>query len=169
MKAFIVGLLVGVIVGSGGLLYLQRERPAEFERARKDAVAVAGKARESVGIASQDVRTYLDAKLEVLGLQAVQIRREMIEKGRVIRRTARILREEVADSTADARITLEIKSKLLADPDLSALAISVSTADGVVTLSGTVTDPGRVGRAMVHAFETEGVREVVSTMRVTEE
>ncbi len=169
MKAFIVGLLVGVIAGSGGLLYLQRERPAEFARARKDAVATAGKARESVDTFSQDVRSYLDAKLEVLGLQAAQVRREMAEQGRVIRRTARVLQEQVADATADARITLAIKSKFVADPDLSALAISVNTADGIVTLSGTVTDPGRIGRAMVHAIETEGVREVVSTMQVREE
>lgn len=169
MKGFIYGLVVGVAVGAGGLLYLQRERSAELERARQEAVATAGKARESVSGVSRDLQAYLDAKLEVLELQAAQVQREMAEQGRVIRRKARSLGGEVADATADARITLAIKAKFAADPELSAFAISVSTADGVVTLGGTVGNPARVGRAMVHALETEGVSEVVSTMRVSAE
>lgn len=169
MKAFVVGLLVGILVGAGGLFFLQRERSKELARARDEAVAAAGKARDSIGAASQDVRSYLDAKLEVLGLQTEQIRRETLEQGRVIRRTARVLSQRAADAAEDARMTIEIKSKLVADPELSGLAISVSTTGGVVTLSGSVASPGRVGRAMVHALETEGVREVVSTMQVSAE
>lgn len=169
MKAFIIGLLVGLIAGAGGLLYLQRERPAQFSRTQQEAIDAAGKAQESIADTARDLQAYLDAKLDVLGLQAAQIRREMAGQGRVIRRTALVLTEQVADATADARITLAIKAKLAADSELSALAISVNTADGVVTLSGTVADPRRIGRAMVHAIETEGVHEVISTLQVSAE
>ncbi|MGQ9695827.1 MAG: BON domain-containing protein [Thermodesulfobacteriota bacterium] len=55
---------------------------------------------------------------------------------------------------------------LAADPDLSALSISVSTAAGRVTLSGTVGSPELIGKAVALALETEGVREVVSTLKV---
>ena len=54
----------------------------------------------------------------------------------------------------------------MADKDLSALSISVNTTSGIVTLSGTVSSPEHISKAMLLAMETEGVREVVSTLQV---
>ena len=48
----------------------------------------------------------------------------------------------------------------------SAVAISVSTTDGVVTLSGSASSPENIRRAMTLAYETDGVNQVVSTLLV---
>src|ERR1043166_5798969 len=72
----------------------------------------------------------------------------------------------IADATADARITTAIKGKLLANRELSALSISVNTTGGVVTLSGPVTSAEEVSKAILLAMETDGVREVISTLQI---
>ena len=151
MKTFIIGTLLGIIIGAGAVWYLQ-EREAGKLTTRQEAMA--------------DAKRFVDAKLEALDLQTEKIQAELAETGRVVRRKARVLGERVADTAADTRTTAAIKAKLAADPDLSALAISVSTTDGVVTLSGKVSSPRMVGRAMLIALETERVREVISTLQV---
>ena len=153
MKTLIIGILLGIIIGAGAVWYLQQRVPS-----------VLGASQESVA----DARRFMDAKLEALDLQAERIRAELAETGRVVRRNARVLGERVADAAADARTTAAIKTKLAADPDLSALAISVSTTDGIVTLSGKVSSPTMVGRAMLIALETERVREVVATLQIAQ-
>ncbi|HEX3987877.1 MAG TPA: BON domain-containing protein, partial [Verrucomicrobiae bacterium] len=72
----------------------------------------------------------------------------------------------ISDAAADARITAAIKAKLVGDPDLSAVAISVSTTDGCVTLSGSASSPDNIRKAMTLAYNTEGVNQVVSTLLV---
>ena len=72
----------------------------------------------------------------------------------------------IADATADARMTAAIKGKLVATRDLSALSISVNTTGGVVTLSGTVPAPEDISKAMLLAMDTDGVTEVISTLQV---
>ena len=158
MRTFVIGLLMGVIIGGSGFWVLQQKQSGKLEKTREQAAAVA-----------QDVRKLMDAKLEVLELQAYKVQKEMAEKGRVVRRKASALGERVADAAADTRITTVIKTKMATDPDLSALAISVSTTDGVVTLSGKVAKPELVGQAMLLALETDGVREVVSALQVSKE
>ena len=54
----------------------------------------------------------------------------------------------------------------MASRDLSALNISVNTTEGVVTMSGTVQAPEDISKAMLLAMETDGVREVISTLQV---
>lgn len=158
MRAFLIGFLLGVIIGGGGLWFLQHEKSGELVTTTEQAAT-----------AARDVKKLIDAKLEVLELQADRIQKEMSEKGRVVRRKASELGERVADAAADVRTTTVIKAKLASDADLSALAISVSTTDGVVTLSGKVAEPELVGKAMLLALETEGVSQVVSTLQVSRE
>ena len=50
--------------------------------------------------------------------------------------------------------------------ELSALSISVNTTAGVVTLSGFVNSTEDISKAMLLALETDGVREVISTLQV---
>ena len=73
--------------------------------------------------------------------------------------------EAVKDVAVDARITATIKARLLKEPQLSAWDISVSTTDGRVTLAGSVSSHDLIGRAILLAYETDGVREVVSTLQ----
>ena len=72
----------------------------------------------------------------------------------------------MADVAADARIITAIKAKYAGDPDLSVWKISVSCDQGHVTLSGTVSAEADIGKAVALALETDGVRDVTSTLAV---
>jgi len=121
---------------------------------------------QQVGATGAGVRDALQDKLQVLHLRADDIQDELARTGQIVRRAARDLGQAVADATADARITAAIKARYLADARLSALRISVNCTAGRVTLSGTVSAAEDISRAMLLAMETDGVREVVSTLQV---
>jgi len=63
----------------------------------------------------------------------------------------------------DSWITTKVKSKLLADGDVSGLDVSVKTRDNVVYLSGEAESQAQVTRATQLARETEGVTRVDAT------
>jgi len=155
MKSFLIGMLLGVVVGGGGLWFLQQRQTGDWPQTRPAA--------------AQDMKQLMNARLEVLELQADKVRKELTETGRVVRRNARAWGVKVADAAADARITAVIKTKLAAAPDLSAMSISVSTTNGIVTLSGKVASPELVGEAMMLALQTDEVQEVISTLQVIRE
>jgi osmotically-inducible protein OsmY len=71
----------------------------------------------------------------------------------------------LANAAADARIVAAIKAKYAADPDLSVWKISVSSDQGHVTLSGTVSAEENIGKA-VAGLEAVGVRDVTFTLPV---
>jgi hyperosmotically inducible protein len=60
----------------------------------------------------------------------------------------------------DGLITTKVKASLVADPQVSALAIDVDTANGVVTLTGVVDGEPQRQRAIQLAQGTEGVKRV---------
>src|SRR5258708_10391015 len=64
----------------------------------------------------------------------------------------------------DATITTRVKTVLLNDPQVAATKIDVSTAGGIVTLSGTVKSKADETRALELAPQVTGVREVTSTL-----
>ena len=72
----------------------------------------------------------------------------------------------VGDTIDDATITTRVKTALLNDPDVGALRIDVSTAAGVVTLSGAVKSPAEADRAVQIAHNIKGVKDVKSTLQV---
>ena len=123
-------------------------------------------AEEKVSDAAKSARDAVQDELRVLDLRSEDIKDELARSGQVVRRKAREAGQVIADATADARITAAIKTKLVASRDLSALNISVNTTAGVVTLSGPVSSPEHISKAMLIAMETEGVREVISTLQV---
>lgn len=155
MKVFF-GLVVGMAIGAAAFWYFT----AEQGRSRTQGTGTQ---------AESPVRSTRDAvqdKLRDLGLRSEDIKDELARTGQVVRRKAREAGQAIADATADARTTAAIKGKLLADPDLSAVSISVNTTAGVVTLSGSVSSPEHIGKAVLLAMEADGVREVVSTLQV---
>ncbi len=157
MKSFIIALLLGIIIGAGTLWYFSSDpKPPVLQKIEERAGTEVGKAREA-----------LAAKLEMLELRAEDITRELAERGRVVRRKARDMGEAAADLAMDARTTATIKAKYAADTELSVFTLSVATTGGRVTLSGTVASPELIGKAMVLALETDGVREVISTIQVS--
>ena len=69
----------------------------------------------------------------------------------------------------DPGVTTAVKSKLAADDTVKAYQINVDTADGVVTLSGTVETQAEKNQAMSLARQTNGVRDVVDQIAVNPE
>lgn len=63
-------------------------------------------------------------------------------------------------AVANASLTAKIKSKMALDDTVKAAAINVDTANGVVTLTGTVRSEAERSRAVQLARETQGVRSV---------
>lgn len=114
-----------------------------------------------------DSRDAARDKLRLLHLRSEDIKDELARTGRVVRRKAGKAGQAVTDATADARITAAIKTKLVADHDLSTFNVSAYTTAGVVTFKGTVSSPEQIGKAMLLAMETAGVREVISELGAT--
>ena len=151
-----MALIVGLAIGAGVVWYFQSGR----NNSRVQAAAnQAQNAARSAGDAIQQ-------KLRVLDLRPQDVKDELGRTGQVVRRKAKEAGEAIADATADARITAAIKGKLVASRELSALSISVNTTGGIVTLSGSVPSADAISKAMLLAMETDGVKEVISTLQV---
>ena len=152
----IFALLVGFGVGAAAFWFYQEHRKGA------KAHPVAARIENSASSAGQAIQ----AQLRVLNLRAEDVKEDLAKSGKVVRRKAQETGQAIADATADARTTATIKGKLLASRDLSALSISVNTTAGVVTLSGAVSSHEDIGKAVLLAMQTDGVREVISTLQV---
>jgi osmotically-inducible protein OsmY len=127
--------------------------------------------RGSLRQAGRDVRAEVSsaaegAKEALSDIDTSEVVDELKRTGRVVRRKAARAAKDVAEASEDGRTTAAIKTKLAVDPNLSALAISVDTTDGRVTLAGHVDSPKDVARAMQIALEQDHVHEVISTLQV---
>ena len=74
--------------------------------------------------------------------------------------------ERAGTAVTDAALTSMVKTKFLADDTVKGLDIDVDTNDGVVTLNGRVASQAEASRAQTIARNTDGVRSVVSNLRV---
>ena len=74
--------------------------------------------------------------------------------------------DRAGEVISDAAITTAVKSKFLADSNVSGLKIDVDTTNGVVTLQGTVPTAGEKRRAVEIAKETTGVKSVKDQLKV---
>lgn len=74
--------------------------------------------------------------------------------------------ERAGEVITDAAITTAVKSKFLADSNVSGLKIDVDTTNGVVTLHGTVPTASEKRRAVELAKETNGVKSVKDDLKV---
>jgi len=155
MKRFLFGFLLGALaVGAFWYFRGQPQKPS-LEEARDRIVSGAVEAESVARI-----------RLQSLGLTPESIKEELARTGKVIRQKSQVVGHAIADAAADTRITTGIKAKYLADPDLSALSISVNTTAGCVTLSGTASTLENISKAMSLAYETDGVTQVISTLQV---
>jgi osmotically-inducible protein OsmY len=155
MRTFLV-LVLGIAVGGAAAwFYMAYRNDPRWQSAEKKVGNAAASARD----AAQD-------KIRTLHLRPEDIKDELARTGQIVRREASAAGQAIADATADSRVTAAIKAKLIASRDLSALNISVNTTAGVVTLSGFVSSSEDIGKAILLAMETTGVREVVSTLQV---
>ena len=144
-------LLFGVVLGVAGYWFFLQPH------SRPSVNGVAQEVREEATNVTETLKDKFDAET---------IKEELARTGKVIREKLAKAGDAFADATADARITATIKSKLVQDAGLAAFKIDVDTTNGQVTLSGLVLSHDEIARAMKLAFETEGVRSVVSTLQV---
>jgi hyperosmotically inducible protein len=160
MKAGSVFLVfvTGAVLGTGGHWYLTQPRSQDLTAQAKESVREsAATVREKAANVGESLKQTFDPE---------SIKEELSRTGRVIREKAGKAGDYLADATANARTTGAIKTKLVADTGLAAFKINVDTSDGVVTLSGTVSSPEDIAKAMKLAMETDGVYRVVSTLQV---
>jgi len=148
---FLLTFVVGVLVGIAAHWYM-------IQPQSKEMVA---NARQNV----QDSAAQVGDSIKQT-FTADKAKDELSRAGEVVREKAGQAGDAITEVSANARITAAIKAKLIADTGLSAFKIDVDTTDGVVTLSGTVSTPEDSAKAAKLAQETEGVRQVISTLQV---
>jgi osmotically-inducible protein OsmY len=139
-----------------------RQHPEAEQRYEASADEAKASARDTATNLSDAFR----AKLDALDLRTDEIKDELAQTGKIVRRKASDFGQSVANAASDARITAAIKASYAVDKNLSVWNISVSCTDGHVTLSGTVSNPDDIGRATALALGVDGVRDVVSTIQV---
>ncbi len=155
MKTFII-LILGIALGAGALwIYSDQQAKQRLQKAGSE-----------LQTATREAGAVVQDKLRSLNLGTNDIRQELEKTGQIVRTKARAAGAAISDATADARITGEIKAKLVAHQHLSALNISVNTTAGVVTLSGAVASDDEISQAMMLAMDVEGVQKVISTLQV---
>jgi osmotically-inducible protein OsmY len=150
MKTLLV-LIIGAAIGIAGYIFVR-------EMTHKSPLERAG---DKISEGADNLKDKMD-------LDTNEIKDELERTGKVIRKKAEQAKTAIADATADARITTEIKGKFALESDLSALKISVNTTDGVVTLAGTASSHEAIQKAMKIALAVDGVSQVVSTLQVKE-
>lgn len=74
--------------------------------------------------------------------------------------------DNVAIAVDDATLTAKVKTALIAEPGISALAINVDTKDSVVTLTGQCDTQANVDRAIAVAQSIDGVKSVTNNLTV---
>jgi len=151
----LIALALGIVIGIAGVWYFNKDKRREPQTAADQIKGTA----QSAGAA-------LEEKLRGFNLRTSDITNELARTGRVIREKASQAGQAISDATVDARTTGAIKTKFLREPGLSSWDITVDTTGGVVTLSGSVSSPEHIGKAMALALDTEGVRQVISTLQV---
>ena len=154
MKRFLIAFILGVASGVWGYHYfLGNENPERIHALGHSVVTNA----ERMGGAIQE---------KVGEIRTDDIKKEIEQGGIVVREKMRQAGGALSDATANARTTGAIKTKFFTEPGISALSINVDSSDGVVTLSGMVTSPEQVAKAIKLALETDGVQKVISTLQV---
>jgi osmotically-inducible protein OsmY len=152
----LIGLIIGGLLGFAAYhFYNTREGRDTFHKTTSQIQSTTKSAADTV----QD-------KLKDWKLTPDDIKDDLNRGGTIVRQKAQQASHAIADSTSDARITAAIKGKLLTNKDLSAMSISVNTTDGIVTLAGSVGSHEDISKAMLVAMETDGVRQVVSSLQV---
>ena len=127
------------------------------ELALKNAVA---KTKE-LALEAKDV---VADQLAAWHLTPAEIKEELERTGRIVRAKAATAVAKSGQFADQARIVAVVTTKLVADREFSARQIGVTSADGIVTLTGTVPSAALIGRAVTLALDTDGVTQVVSLL-----
>jgi hypothetical protein len=167
--AFIIGLALGALLGVVLAQKYLNKPSATAPTTTTAGPAVVEKKSGDTTVAPRSGESTEDAisrKMREWNLTPDDLKRDLAKAGEVIRTKGSELGSRVAGATSDVRIISVIKAKYTIDDHLSAWNISVGSDDGHVTLSGTVSSPELIGRAIALALDTSGVVDVKSSLRV---
>jgi osmotically-inducible protein OsmY len=103
--------------------------------------------------------------LGVEGITAVD-NKLIVDANKALRNDASSATSSVVPAVSDAAITAKVKSKLLANSEVSALKVNVDTKDKVVTLKGEVENDAKRDLVYYITRNTEGVRGVNNKLSV---
>ena len=123
---------------------------------------VSGEARE----AAREADAKTDAAKRDADDKADEAKRKADDKTDAAQRKAGDATDRAGDAVGDAALTTKVKTKFLADNDISGLKIDVDSNNGVVTLTGTVPTAAEKNLALKVAKSTEGVKSVVDRLKV---
>jgi hypothetical protein len=165
MRGFFNGLILGIILGAVGFWFVQK-KAAEHPEAQQRYEDAAAQFRTNATAAAENTADALRAKLDTLDLHGDKIKDELARTGKVVRSKTQDIGAKMADAASDARAVTENKAKYAEDSTLSMWKISVSCDQGHVALSGTVSSPDDIGKAVALALDADGVSDVTSTLQV---
>jgi osmotically-inducible protein OsmY len=165
MRGFLNGLILGIILGAVGYWFLQK-KAAEHPEAQERFEQSAAQLRTNAEDAAHNLSDAMRAKLDTLDLRSDQIRDELAKDGTIVRHKAQDIGDQAVSAASDARAVTEIKAKYAEDSTLSVWSISVACDQGHVKLSGSVSSPEDVGKAIALDLDADGVRDVTSTLVV---
>ena len=132
---------------------------AKTEQAAQDVQAKAAEAARDAKVAASEAAADTKAATKEAG---AEIRQEAREAKAEVSAAA----ERVGDLASDAATTAAVKTKLLADSELSGLQINVDTKDHVVTLTGPAPNASAKARAETIALAVSGVKSVNNNLTV---
>jgi osmotically-inducible protein OsmY len=150
MKRIVFSFLVGAAAGAVGHWYLQQD-------AGKRAVA---EARETMAAGTEKAKLAMKQGTE-------DLKEELNRTGRVIREKVTGTTPLATNAGAANAVTATVQSQLQAEPSLVNSKIHVEIANGVATLTGTVSSHEEIGTAMKLALDADGVQRVVSLLQVS--
>jgi hyperosmotically inducible protein len=130
----------------------------DSQMARAQAVQLA---KETNG-----VRQVVDRMTVTEGVATSGRADELDQKAADAQKKAGDAADKPGEPITDAALTAKVKTKFLADTEISGLKIDVDTKDHVVTLTGTVPSAAEKRRAVAVAKETDGVKSVVDRLKV---
>lgn len=133
-------------------------------------VEVKGTTAELTGYVDSPTKKSLaeQVALGVEGITAVD-NKLVVDANKAMRNDASSAKSSVMPAISDAAITAKVKSKLLANSEVSGLKVNVDTKDKVVTLKGEVENDAKRDLVYYITRNTEGVRGVNNKLSVDED
>ena len=171
MRGIILLFIVGVLAGALALNYFKHNRAAEADALASSSAeyeTADPSVMEQARAAATDAKENISDKLDEWDLTGSDIKEELRESGKVVRRKALKAGESIATVAAKARVIGTIKAKFALDRELSARDVDVDYSEGKVTLRGTVPSESTIGKAVALALDTDGVEEVQSLLTAKE-
>ncbi|HEY0946193.1 MAG TPA: BON domain-containing protein [Opitutaceae bacterium] len=167
MKTFLIAFLIGAFTGALTVLVVNERNARTAPRVATTAPEGTTPAPATPAAASQrsvveETKATISEKLTEWHLTPADLKEELAKGGAIVRSKA----QAAGGKISDARIATVVKARYVLDRELSARAIEVDVADGVVTLSGRVGSPELIGRAIGLALESDGVVRVESNLTV---